>query len=211
MVSSSILRVLFLASSTPYRSGSARQLTSVCSSVTHNEVLSFWFEELSPKDWYKKSDELDATIRERFGEVHERASASELDSWRTDAKGALAEIIVLDQFSRNMYRDSPRAFAQDALSVALSQQAISKGFDKELKPTELAFLFMPLMHSESSAIHDRAMELFSAPGLEKSLRFEERHKEIIDRFGRYPHRNQVLGRESTAEEEAFLKEPGSSF
>lgn len=176
-----------------------------------NDVLSFWFDELSPEDWWKKDDALDATIRKRFGGLHGRAAACELDSWRQTAERALAEIIVLDQFSRNIYRDSAQAFACDSLALALAQEAIVKGFDTKLQESRLAFLYMPFMHSESWVIHERAMELFKAPGLEHNLEFEIKHKEIIDRFGRYPHRNKLLGRVSTPEEKEFLKQPGSSF
>lgn len=180
---------------------------------TPNDVLHFWFEELTPKDWFNPSnpDELDTTIRKRFASLLQKASACELYDWRTTPDGSLAEVIVLDQFSRNIYRNTPKAFAQDPLSLALSQEAIAKGFDKELSSKQLGFLYMPFMHSESPVIHEKAVELYSAPGLEFNFGFEMKHKVIIDRFGRYPHRNAILGRESTPEEEAFLKEPDSSF
>ena len=180
-------------------------------SMIPNDVLAFWFDELSPADWFKKDDALDSKIREKFDGLHKRAAACELNDWRESAEGALAEIIVLDQFSRNLHRNSAQAFAQDSLALALSQEAIAKGFDKQLQPPKLAFLYFPFMHSESSVIHERAMELFKAPGLEYNFEFEKQHKAIIDRFGRYPHRNELLGRRSTPEEEEFLKNPGSSF
>jgi len=179
--------------------------------ISPEKVLSFWFEDLLPEDWFVAKDSVDATIRDKFQDVVEKASACELDSWRTNADGALAEIIALDQFSRNVYRNTPRAFAQDPLALALAQEAIGKGYDKALEPKKLSFLYMPFMHSESIMVHERAIELFSAPGLEFNLEFEKKHKTIIDRFGRYPHRNKILGRESTLEEDKFLTEPGSSF
>lgn len=183
-------------------------MSTVCA---HDDVLSFWFETLSPADWFKKSARLDITIGTRFAATHEAARLGELHDWRDDAQGRLAEIIVLDQFSRNMYRDTPQAFAQDAQALTLAQEALRAGTDEALAANQRAFLYMPFMHSESAVVHEWAMRLFDQPGLENQLKFEQRHKAIIDRFGRYPHRNQVLGRESTAEELAFLQQPGSSF
>ncbi|PKG53055.1 DUF924 family protein [Halomonas sp. MES3-P3E] len=172
-------------------------------------VLDFWFEELTPAQWFKKDLEMDRKIQARFGELHAQAARCECYPWRKTAEGRLAEIIVLDQFSRNIFRDDARAFATDAL--ALAQEAVAAGADAELTPQQRAFLYMPYMHSESAAIHALAMKLFDQPGLENNLDFEVRHKAIIDRFGRYPHRNALLGRASTDEELAFLKQPGSSF
>lgn len=175
------------------------------------DVLKFWFEDLTPQDHFKKSDELDALIRDRFLLTLEKTVLGECPHWRTSAKGCLAQVILLDQFSRNIFRDSPRAFAQDSLALAVAQDAIVKGFDKQLKVTERAFLYMPFMHSESLRVHETAVELFAQPGLEFNLGFEIQHKKIIERFGRYPHRNEILGRESSQEELEFLKGPGSSF
>ena len=175
-------------------------------------VLRFWFEELSSKDWFRKSDELDRTIRQRFSDVHGAATQGECWEWRTSPEGRLAEIIVLDQFSRNIHRDRAEAFAWDAMALVLAQEAVATGSDRHLpEPMQRAFLYMPYMHSESTRIHEQAMTLFDQPGLEHNLEFEQKHKVIIDRFGRYPHRNALLGRESTAEELEFLKQPGSSF
>ncbi len=175
------------------------------------QVLSFWFEELTPKDWFAKSSALDKTIEKRFGDLHSQASACELYLWRDSARGRLAEIILLDQFSRNIFRDKARAYAQDPLALALAQEAVAQGADQNLATEEKSFLYMPFMHSESLKIHDKAIELFKADGLEKNLKFEYKHREIIERFGRYPHRNEVLGRKSTQEELEFLKQPGSGF
>ncbi|AAV82415.1 DUF924 family protein [Idiomarina loihiensis] len=176
-----------------------------------NEVIEFWFNELTPKQWFVKSDELDKSIKKRFSSTLEAAEKGELWHWRGTEKGRLAEIIVLDQFSRNIYRDTPKAFAQDAIALVLAQEAVAQCADKSLEPHEKSFLYMPYMHSESKLIHKQAIELFDQPGLENNYEFEVKHKEIIDRFGRYPHRNAILGRESTSEEEDFLKQPGSSF
>jgi uncharacterized protein (DUF924 family) len=174
-------------------------------------VLQFWFEELSPRQHFAKDAALDEAIRARFGATLEAAARCELSDWRTTSQGKLAEILVLDQFSRNVYRDTPRAFAQDALALALAQELVAGGHDSGMTLTQRSFAYMPYMHSESPLIHTQAVALFAQPGMEDNLRFELRHKEIIDRFGRFPHRNAILGRTPTSEELAFLREPGSSF
>ncbi|HTF83653.1 MAG TPA: DUF924 family protein [Cellvibrio sp.] len=174
-------------------------------------VLSFWFTELTPEQWWIKDEALDQRIRARFNEKHAQAARCELFSWRGTAKGRLAEVIVLDQFSRNMFRDSPAAFSCDALALALAQEAVACGADKALTAVERSFLYMPYMHSESLVIHEEAVRLFTANGIQNNLDFEFQHKAIIEKFGRYPHRNKILGRESTAEELVFLQQPGSSF
>jgi len=177
----------------------------------YREIITFWFEEISQTQWWKKDVQFDELIASRFSAVHGQASRSELNSWRDTAEGRLAEIIVLDQFSRNIYRDYPLSFATDSLALALSQEAIRAGADKEVAEGMRSFLYMPFMHSESAAIHKEAVSLYEAYGNEGNLNFELRHKAIINRFGRYPHRNEILGRESTAEEIEFLSHPGSSF
>lgn len=174
-------------------------------------VLDFWFEALTPAQWFKKDPKMDQTIVERFGALHAKAAQCECYAWRSTVQGRLAEIVVLDQFSRNIYRDDARAFATDAFALALAQEAVAARADAELTSKQRAFLYMPYMHSESAVIHALAMRLFDQPGLENHLNVEVRHKTIIDRFGRYPHRNAILGRASTDEELAFLKQPGSSF
>ena len=174
-------------------------------------ILHIWFTELTPKQHYAKDAALDEAIRTRFGETLEAAARCELFAWRATPEGRLAEVLVLDQFSRNVYRDTARAFAQDALALALAQELVASGQDRSLPLVQRSFAYMPYMHSESVFIHSQATLLFSQPGMEDSLRFEQRHQEIILRFGRYPHRNALLGRESTPEELVFLSEPGSSF
>jgi uncharacterized protein (DUF924 family) len=177
-----------------------------------DEVLTFWFNDIQPKQWWTVDPQFDALLRERFLDLLQRASMGELFSWRSTAAGRLAEIIVLDQFSRNIYRDSPQAFAQDATALVLSQEAVTAGALSALAdPMERAFLLMPYMHSESKLIHAQAEPLFQAHTPANNLDFERRHRAIIDRFGRYPHRNQILGRPSTEEEIEFLKQPGSRF
>jgi len=174
-------------------------------------IIEFWFNEITPKQWFIKDLSFDQMIQDRFSEVHKAAIAGELFSWRDSVEGCLAEIIVLDQFSRNMYRGQPEAFASDTIALVLAQQAVELGIDKELPPEKRSFLYMPYMHSESQLIHEQAIIVFDQPGLEDNLRFEYRHKEIIDRYGRYPHRNEILGRISTTDELDFLESPGSSF
>ena len=174
-------------------------------------ILHFWFTELTPKQHYAKDAALDETIRTHFGATLEAAARCELFAWRATPEGRLAEVLVLDQFSRNVYRDTARAFAQDALALALAQELVASGQDRSLPLTQRSFAYMPYMHSESALIHAQAALLFAQPGMEDTLRFELRHQEIIERFGRYPHRNVLLGRASTPEELAFLSEPGSAF
>ena len=175
------------------------------------DILHFWFEELTDKQHFIKDPVLDATMRMRFGRTLEAAARCELFAWRTTPQGQLAEILVLDQFSRNILRHTPRAFAHDALALALAQALVASGQDQGLAPHQRAFAYMPYMHSESLLIHEQAVALFSQAGLEDNLNFALRHKAIIERFGRYPHRNQTLGRPSSALEITFLSEPGSSF
>ena len=177
----------------------------------YQQVIDFWFVEIEPSSWWAGDPEFDALVRARFADLLERASRSELDEWRRTAKGRLAEILVLDQFSRNIHRGTARAFAQDPMALALAQVAISADAPSHLGPVERSFLYMPFMHSESRAIHETAERLYRENGVEDNHQFELRHKAIIDRFGRYPHRNAILGRESTAEEREFLKQPGSRF
>ena len=174
-------------------------------------ILHFWFTELTPKQHYAKDAALDETIRTRFGATLEAAAKCELFAWRATPQGRLAEVLVLDQFSRNVYRDTARAFAQDALALVLAQELVASTQDRSLPLAQRSFAYMPYMHSESALVHAQAVALFSQPGLQDNLRFALRHKEIIDRFGRYPHRNAILGRSSTADELTFLSEPGSSF
>ena len=175
------------------------------------DVLDFWFNELAPAQHWDKDPALDATIKQHFGALHTAAAAGELWEWRTHAEGRLAEIIVLDQFSRNIFRDSSAAFSCDPVALVLAQEAVAIGADKELTIQKRSFLYLPYMHSESLLVHEQAMRLFDQPGLQNNYEFEVKHLAIIKRFGRYPHRNALLNRSSTAEEIEFLKQPGSSF
>ena len=175
----------------------------------YSDVINFWFDEIDPKQRWLKDDDFDQQIKRRFSDVHAAAARCELYEWRQTPTGRLAEIIVLDQFSRNLYRDSALSFACDPLALCLAQEAVSTKADQAVEPEKRCFGYMPYMHSESKAIHAVALMLFTELGL--NVDYELRHKEIIDRFGRYPHRNAMLGRSSTPEELAFLEQPGSSF
>jgi uncharacterized protein (DUF924 family) len=176
-----------------------------------DEVLRFWFEEITPQQWWKVDAAFDQLIVARFAVLHEQANRCELFAWRSEPQGRLAEIIILDQFSRNMYRGDPRAFASDPLALALAQEAVAVGADQALTSEQRGFLYMPYMHSESRIVHSAADALFKAHTSESRHDFELRHKAIIDRFGRYPHRNAILGRPSTEEELEFLAKPGAGF
>ncbi|GAB3685460.1 DUF924 family protein [Salinisphaera aquimarina] len=179
--------------------------------VSPDTVIRFWFDELSPRDWFRKSERLDQRIVDGFGVTLSEAAAGGLHHWRETPTGRLAEILVLDQFSRNIHRDSPRAFENDPAALARTREAIDAGADRALTRQQRAFLYMPFMHSESLADHQTALALYDALGMQNHLDAERKHYTIIERFGRYPHRNAVLGRENTGEEAAFLAEPGSSF
>lgn len=174
-------------------------------------VIDFWFGELRPAQWFRKDVGLDAEVARRFAPLLAAAGRGELWQWRTSARGRLAEVIVLDQFARHIHRGSSQAFAWDPLALVLAQEAVAHQADRLLDAPWRAFLYMPYMHSESLLIHDEALRLFAQPGLEETLRHERRHRAVLERFGRYPHRNAVLGRESTPAERAFLGRPGSSF
>lgn len=174
-------------------------------------ILSFWFQDIQPAQWWKVDPAFDALIRSRFGALHEQARRCELFGWRATPEGRLAEVIVLDQFARNIHRGTPLAFAADPLALALAQEAVAAGADLQLQFEQRPFLYMPYMHSESAAIHAVAEPLMKDRAPQGTYDFELKHKAIVDRFGRYPHRNAILGRASTPEELEFLKQPGSSF
>lgn len=174
-------------------------------------IIDFWFRQTPPERWFMMDLGFDQTIARMFAESHRVASQGGYSSWRKNLEGRLAEILILDQFSRNIYRNQPQAFAQDELALKLAKEAIKDPLHWGLEKAEKTFLYMPFMHSEKMEDHEKAVELFSQPGLESNLEFEFKHKKIIQEFGRYPHRNWILGRVSTAEEIEFLKKPGSSF
>lgn len=179
--------------------------------MQYQEVLRFWFEEIDNQLWFKKDTVFDQLLRQRFAPWLTAAAKGELFHWREQIEGRLAEIIILDQFSRNMFRDDQRAFANDGMALVLAQEALRTNQSAQLEPVQRSFLYLPFMHAESALIHQLAVPLFETLEMASSLDYELRHKQIIDRFGRFPHRNKVLGRASTAEELEFLQQPGSSF
>jgi uncharacterized protein (DUF924 family) len=176
-----------------------------------DEVLRFWFEETRPKQWFEKDEGFDAEIRRRFLPVHETLAAQPAESLLTDARTVLAAVIVFDQMPRNMFRDSPRAFATDPKALEIADAAIARGFDRGLRKDERQFLYLPFEHAEDGQAQARCVALMSGLGDPELTRWAEAHKAVIDRFGRFPHRNAVLGRLSTPEEVEFLRQPGSSF
>lgn len=170
-------------------------------------ILDFWFTEAAPRQWFTKDAAFDEKIRARFSIVYEAAARGELASWRSTPRGRLAEILVLDQFPRSIYRGTAEAFATDAMALERAWEAIAAGDDTKLTRLERQFLYLPFMHSESRAVHKEAFWLFASllPWIWKPFFFELAHKKVIDRFGRFPHRNQILGRVSTKAEETFLQ------
>ena len=176
-----------------------------------HEVLTFWFEAIEPAQWWRKNLVFDAEIRRRFGALHTTATSAGLPLWRRSIEGRLAEVIVLDQFSRNLFRGDPRAFASDTVAVQLATEAIALGLDDQLVPDKRAFLYMPFMHSESAAHQRTSVELFARIPETGNLQSAQRHFDVINQFGRFPHRNKILQRPSSEQEEAFLRQPGSGF
>jgi uncharacterized protein (DUF924 family) len=168
------------------------------------DVIHFWFEELEPANWFTGSGRIDARIRERYEALYERLRGASSDSYATP-QACLAAVIALDQFPRNIHRNSPRAYEADDLALSISQYAIGRGFDQQLTSQQRMFLYMPLQHSENSTAQARSIELFAQLDDKGALGYAQQHKEVIDRFGRFPHRNVVLGRPSTAEELEFLR------
>lgn len=179
--------------------------------TTPGDIIDFWFSEEVKPLWFKKSTEFDRKITRHFLDTYQLAKTGALDDWRNLAQNALALIIVLDQFPRNMFRDTAQAFATDAKAVELAKYAIARNYQQELSAEQRVFLYMPLMHSENPADQAQCVELFTKLGRPDNLNFALKHQEIIDRFGRFPHRNEILGRKSTPAEREFLTQPGSSF
>jgi uncharacterized protein (DUF924 family) len=177
------------------------------------EVLKFWFEETVPAQWFQKNDAFDAELRERFMTVYDMATKDMCDEWARDAYGALALCLVLDQFPRNMFRKSPRAYATDAKALVIARGAVHKGFDQILEPVKRRFLYLPFEHSEVLEDQKRSVSLFETMRDVDPLGYEYalKHHEVIEKFGRFPHRNAVLGRDSTEEELDYLILPGAGF
>jgi uncharacterized protein (DUF924 family) len=186
-------------------------------------VLRFWFGDEAAvtypcvrNEWFQKRSEFDTAIRERFATIHQRGAQGELEYWRETVPGALAYVVLFDQFSRNMFRGSAEAFAFDGMALTAAKSALANGFDTQLAPAMRMFFYLPFEHSETLADQERSVVLLQClaeeePGLTDMLEYAKRHRDVIMLFGRFPHRNLILRRPSTPEEEAFLKQPGSSF
>lgn len=168
------------------------------------DVIEFWFVEHGPEDWFAAKPEFDQKLAAAFAKTHQQVAHGEAFAWRASPEGRLAEIIVLDQFSRQLFRGSPLAFAQDGMALVLAQEAVAGGHDEALEPVRRKFLYMPYMHSESLVVHEEAMRLFTALGEAETLDYEVRHRDCLMRFGRYPRRNAALGRMSTPEELDYM-------
>jgi uncharacterized protein (DUF924 family) len=176
-----------------------------------DRVLRFWLDDVGRDGWFRKDAAIDRRIDADFGALHASLEQAAPDTLLADARTAHAAVIVLDQFSRNMYRDTPRAFASDAKALALAESAVARGYDQAVDKPARMFFYLPFEHSEDPAMQERSIALFTALGDADLLGYAVKHKEIIDRFGRYPHRNAILSRTSTPQELAFLATPGSSF
>lgn len=171
---------------------------------TPDQIIDFWYDDNISRQWFKSTPELDDYIRSNYESVWRRAGNGDLDSWKNTATGCLALCIILDQFPLNMYRGKPESFSTESKAVAISKSAIEQDFDQQLPVEQLAFLYMPLMHSESMDDQDLSVAKFEAAGLANNVRFARHHRKIVERFGRFPHRNQILGRKSTQEELDWL-------
>jgi uncharacterized protein (DUF924 family) len=169
------------------------------------DVLRFWFEEIPREAWFRKDEGVDKQISSRFDKLYEQLSRELPQSSFSSPEGALAAVIVLDQFSRNMFRGTAKAFATDSLALSLAEKAVAAGFDQKLTTDQRVFLYLPFEHCEDRAVQARSLELFTALGVAEFVPFAQGHKDIIDRFGRFPHRNAILGRVSTPEEIEFMK------
>ena len=170
----------------------------------YREIIDYWFSKEVSEHWFNSTAEFDRELGERYESVWEQASRGELVDWMNSAEGCLALVIILDQFPLNMFRGEAKSFSSEAQSRDVAEHAIEQGFDAQLPDDQKAFLYMPYMHSENLADQERSVELFSQPGLESNLRFAHHHRGIVDKFGRFPHRNEVLGRESTEAEIEYL-------
>ena len=179
--------------------------------VEKEEILNFWFKECKPEQWFKKNEDFDQMIENRFSIAIDDAIEGKMNSWEETETGCLALIILLDQFTRNVFRDTPHAFTGDKRALTLSQLCCDKDYLTNPEIPRRNFMLMPMMHSENLAVQDAALPLFKKYASEKDFEYAEKHRVIIARFGRFPHRNVILGRKSTNDELEFLKQPGSSF
>jgi len=176
-------------------------------------ILEFWFEEVQPQQWFQTNPDFDSQVRERFVEAYEKARDGILDDWRQDADGCLALCLLMDQFPRNMFRGTPQAFATDAKALVVAKYALSKGFDQVLSPVKRRFLYLPFEHSENLGDQRKSVELFEKMSKDDPLGHEYalKHLKVIEKYGRFPHRNKILGRMNTPDEEEYLAQPGAGF
>ena len=179
--------------------------------LTKEDIITFWFEEISPEQWFKKDKEFDAMLLERAGTTVIKALNGQLDRWSKTSTGSVSLVILLDQFTRNIFRDTPKAFSGDEMALVLCQKSINSKWFSELSMTFKQFLLMPMMHSEDISIQEKSLPLFKQHANNRTYEFAVKHRDIIAKFGRFPHRNLILSRPSTEEELMFLNEPGSSF
>lgn len=179
--------------------------------ISPDDILSFWFVEHGEPDWFGCKPEFDAALTARFAETHAGVARGEAAWWRATPSGRLAEVIVLDQLSRQLHRKRPEAFASDAMALRLAQDAVAVGDDMRVEPRRRMFFYMPYMHSEDLAVHEEAIRLFTALGDAETLKFEIMHRDCIARFGRYPRRNAALGRISTPEEIEYINSGDGMF
>jgi uncharacterized protein (DUF924 family) len=175
--------------------------------MTPEEILDYWFSPRLQRHWFASTPELDAEIRQRYAKLWEQAARGDLDGWQTTPEGSLGLAIVLDQFPLNMFRGTAKSFSTEARAVAVALQAVERGQDRQLPVERRAFLYMPMMHSENSTHQALSVQLFDQPGLERNLEFARHHQQLIEEFGRFPHRNAILGRPSTPAEIAYLDSP----
>lgn len=173
-------------------------------SITPQAILDFWYTPPMSEHWFNSNTEIDQTIAQRFKATWQQAADGELDDWKHSAEGCLALCIVLDQFPLNMFRNDPLAFSTEQQAVGVAKYAVAQGLDKQLPTEKISFLYMPLMHSEHMADQDESVRLFDAAGLEGNAKFARHHRGIVERYGRFPHRNAILGRESSAAEREYL-------
>ena len=173
--------------------------------ITAKALLDFWFSEPMNKHWFSSTSEIDQEITSKYETIWEQASAGKLDHWKGSAEGCLALCIILDQLPLNMFRNTPKSFSTEQQAVEISKHAIAQGLDNEIGDEQISFLYMPLMHSENLDDQDLSVKKFAERGLENNLRFAEHHRSLVKKYGRFPHRNKILGRKSSQAEVEYLK------
>lgn len=180
---------------------------------TVQDILHFWFEQTKPVQWFQVNSDFDTAIRDRFGDVYEQGAMGIFDDWKTGPDGCLALCILLDQFPRNMYRETPKAFATDGKALVVAKLALSKGFDQVLSPAKRRFLYLPFEHSENLIDQRKCVELFEKMKNDDPLGYDYavRHLKVIEKYGRFPHRNAILSRANTPEEDTYLAQDGAGF